>query len=120
MSAVKQLKEVHRGFDLGSLTKETKPLTMEFEGQELHVEYYPRAMKLKDILELPDPADQPAVVRFTAGVLARRLASWDLTDGGVPIGTEYDDLVELPPDLVNAVLEALNATQRVGEATGSN
>lgn len=100
--------------DLAKLSRKTLPVTVEFAGETVQVEYRPAVITTTWTMKMRDAEATMDMEAMASGAL-ELLSSWDLEDGGKPLALSKKNIEQLPLTLVGRMLAA--ATK---DATGGD
>lgn len=102
--------------ELSALKSITRPVSVEFYGETVTIDYRPAAMTVEvEELIFGDPvAGEDAKARILSG-FAKVIASWDVTSEGEPVPVTVETLREVPRDLLFGALRKIGEDQSPGK-----
>lgn len=80
-----------------------KPVTVTWRGHRAEVAYRPTAITPRFLKAVPKDADIDLLVQ----TVAHLLVDWEITRAGEPVPIEPEAMMDLPIDLLSAVLSAV-------------
>lgn len=109
--------------DLSTFLQKTAPVEVEYDGETVRVDYYPRsytaethaiARRIQEYAA--DPARQDEAMELANQMLCRLLAGWDFTEGGKKLPLTVENLARFPllfkQAVTQAVMEAMVPTPK--------
>lgn len=114
---------------LSQLLNRRVELSVEVEGGEIKFTHNPAAYTLafqEELRAMKGADDEETALRFYSTALPKLVTEWDLVDDkGKTVPVTADTIRQIPLDVLNAMMEAINVTRRPfetekpSEGTGS-
>lgn len=106
--------------DRSALSKKTRTIEVEYEGERVRVTYYPARITPRWEQEFNEALKDEWKSRAVVEGLASVLADWDLVDNGEPFPPTEENLVQLPMDFLVAVFTRIMEDQRPNPKSGGS
>ena len=93
--------------DIKKVKERTKPFEVEWEGEKIAGEYRPGELTGRLVAQVSAAAGAVETTEVVAGALERLIASWDVTCGGKAYTPTAEHLMDLPMELMTAIVRGI-------------